>query len=175
MISWFYLAFSFAILFTLQEGQVKGDAAKIGAFSLRLMGALAVLIVIQNLCNVLVWFPSGRTELGKATLFLWAILLDGSINGFRKKDRGRQETALIISRFSLALFAFSYWIFGETTAGPGRFFRGLWLPPAAGLIQWILGGIWERLRLSEVPSKLRGAPILVWTAMLLALLICKLG
>ena len=174
MIPWFYLAFSFAILFTLQEGQVKGNAAKIGTFSFRLMAALAILIVIQNLCNVLVWFPGGRTELGKAALFLWAILLDGSINGFRKKDRGRQETALILSRFSLALFAFSYWIFDES-AGPARFLRGLWLPPAAGLIQWILGGIWERLRLSEIPSKLRGAPILVWTAMLLALLICKLS
>ena len=173
MISWFYLAFSFAVLFTLQEGQVKPNAGKIGVFSFRLMGALAVLIVIQNLCSVWVWVPSGRENLGKATLLLWAILLDWSINGFRKKDRARQETAFVLSRFSLALFAFSCWTFGQA-AGPGIFFRGLCLPPAAALVQWILSGLWERLRLSEVPSKLRGAPILFWTATLLALLICKL-
>ena len=84
---------------------------------------------------------------------------------------------LVLSRFSLALFAFSYWMLGSegVSASSARFLAGLALPLATGFLEWILAGLRERVRLSEVPARLQGAPILFWLAMILALGICKLG
>ena len=84
---------------------------------------------------------------------------------------------LVVSRFSLALFAFSYWTLGSegVSTSNARFLAGLALPLITGFLEWVLGGLWDRLRLSEVPPRIQGAPILLWLAMLLALTICKLG
>lgn len=186
MTQWFYLAFAFALLSTLQRGQARSEGAvrAIWIFSFRLTAAVGVVGVIQNICNVFAWGPSGRNDLGRTSLFLWAILLDGCLNGFRKKDRDRGEPRLVVSRFSLALFAFSFWTIGgdwgtvpELPLQPllQRFLWGLSLPLATGFFEWLLGGLWNRLRLSAVPAGLTGPPIIFWLAMLLALGICKLG
>ena len=175
----FSLVFAFACLFVLQKGQKRkeGNTRADAAFYLRLSAAVGILTVIQNICHLFVWGPSGRDELASASLFLWAVLLDWAINGFRRKERGTGEMRLVVSRFSLALFAFSYWTLGSegVSTSNARFLAGLALPLATGFLEWVLGGLWDRLRLSEVPPRIQGAPILLWLAMLLALTICKLG
>ena len=130
--------------------------------------------MIQNICSLFAWGPGGREDWGRISLFLWAVLIDWAVNGVKKKDQGRGGLRWVVSPFSLALFSFSYW----TTDGnfeTSRFLGGLLLPLAAGFLEWLLAGLWGRIRLSEVPPRLEGVPILFWLAMLLALSICKLG
>ena len=175
----FYLVLAFACLFVLQgrAGRNEWNRRTDSAFHLRLSAAVGILAVIQNICHLFVWGPSARYEFASASLFLWAILLDWAINGFRRKERGRGEMRLVVSRFSLALFAFSYWTLGSegVSASSTRFLAGLSLPLATGFLEWILRGLWDRLRLSDVPARIQGAPVLLWLAMILALAICKLG
>ena len=175
----FDLIVAFACFFVLQRGQGQKERKRKGtaAFYLRLSAAVGVVAVIQNICHLFVWGPSGRHELAAASLFLWAILVDWAVNGFKRKERGSGDMRLPVSRFSLALFAFSSWTLGSegVSASNLKFLAGLFLPLATGFLEWVLGGLWDRLRLSEVPPRIQGAPILFWLAMILALAICKLG
>lgn len=178
MIEWLYLVLGFSSLFALQKGQTRtAKTGRLAKFYLRLFGAVVVLVVIQNICNIFAWSTSGYQELGTASIFLWAILLDWAVNGIKKKEKGRGEAALAISRFALALFAFSAWTLedGAIPASTMRFFLGLSLPLVTGFLEWVLIGLWNRLRLSDVPERVQGNPALFWIAMILALGICKFG
>lgn len=178
MTGWLYLVLGFSCLFALQRGQARSvSAARIVKFYLRLFVALPALIVIYNITQIFAWGPSGYLDLGKASIFLWAILLDWAVNGIRKAEKGRGEASLVISRFALTLFAFSTWIL-ENSASPHTDLRLLWglaLPLATGFLEWILADLWHRLRLSNVPERFQGTPALFWLAMILALGICKFG
>lgn len=173
MSQWFYLSLSFALFFTFFREEKRssldfGFLRELALDSFYLTGAVASLFLLHSLFTFFLWAPAARKDLGLLSLFLLARLLDEGIGRLGRGRKKSKKTALGVSPSYLALAGFSLWIL-ETGGGGGRFLWGLALPWAAALFQALLGGLRERVRLSNLPPPLEGAPILFWLAMLLAL------
>ena len=172
MTEWLYLASGFGLLLTLLQKESRpGDSAPLGTFSLQLLAALAVLVMIDTFTTLYLWRPLGRNDLRFISLFLWGVVADeGAMRlGKRGERRGRPE--LVVNPSLLALLAISFWIVSKEGVFPYRIriLAGFSLVPAAALFEWLLTGLQRRLKLSLVPKALEGLPILFWTAMILSL------
>lgn len=151
-----YLLFGFALFFILNQRKQRGRKKKSGGkFYPRLLISLVILAAIDSLLNAFLWGPVGRGDLRLASLFFWALAI----------DRARGE-------FFPALVGFSLWIIGEEGTLPPekRWVLILALPLGVGVVEWLLEGLRDRLRIADVPRKIKGLPLLFWLASILALL-----
>ena len=184
MSQWFYLSFGFGFLFTCLRKEDLGGFGSQGIREIwpeafRLALAVGILVLLHSLLTFLIWAPSGRNDLGRVSLFLWALLIDEGISRLRREGARTLKIRIGVSRFYLALVAFSLWIVEKEPMSPPipRLLWGLGLPLGMGLFEWLLAGLRERVKLSNIPSALEGTPILFWLAMLLSLAlgaVCKL-
>lgn len=174
---WFYLSFGFGLIFTWLRKEEAGGFGpqgirEIGAEVFRLVAAVGILVPLHTLLTCLIWGPSGRDDLGRVSLLLWAFVIGEGME--RPAGKGGGKIRIPVSRSFLALAGFSLWI----VEGPGRFptverfLWGLGLPVGMGLAEWLLAGLRERVKLSNIPPLVAGAPILFWLAMLLLLAFC---
>ena len=173
---WLYLSLGFGLLFTwLRKGNSQEFSLQaireiwLEAFGLAL--AVGILVLVTSLLNFLLWRPSGRDDLGLISLFFWALLIDEGIGRLTGRGEGKEKIRIVAHRSFLALVGFSLWVVEgkEGFLSPTRFLWGLGLPLGMGVFQWLLVGLRERVKLSNLPSVLEGAPILFWLAMLLSL------
>lgn len=176
MSQWFYLSFGFALLFTFLGKEDAGglgsrEVREIWLNAFRLVVGVGLLTALNSLFTFFVWGPASRNDLGRVSLFLWAFLIDEAMGRLRKEGKGKEKIRIVVSRSFLALVAFSLWMVEKQSLLPpvGRFLWGLGLPLGAGVFEWLLGGLRERVKLSHLPPPLEGAPILFWLAMLLSL------
>lgn len=170
MNEWFYLAFGFALLSTLHGGERRKRPGEIFDFSLELSLAFTLLIALDLIGSSLVWFPLGRSDLRWATLVLWALILD-AVRNRRTKKREPGGLPLFVSRFFLVSLGSSLWAISKEAALPLRncLVGGLALVFVTGVLEWLLEGLRERLKLSQIPEALEGPPILIWLTALLSL------
>jgi len=167
---WLYLTLGFAVFFVLFRKEGPAREKEIWVFSLRLLVALAGLVTLTGFLRILLWIPSGRRDFELLSLFFWAFLVDRIMNRARNRRQEKGTVRIALSRFSLALFGFSFWTLeGAATGGLPVFLQGISLPLATGFFEWLLEGLRARLRLSNVPSALEGAPIFFLLTGLLAL------
>ena len=182
MIEWFYLSFGFALLFTfLRREDRRGlrwpGVREIGFNACRLVVGVGILTILNSLFTFFLWGPAGRNDFGWISFFLWALILDEGMNHLKKEGREKEEIPMIVSPSFLALVGFSLWIVekGSFHPSPQRFLWGLGLPLGTAVLEWLLEGLRNRVRLSSIPTALEGAPILFWLAMLLSLAFWGLG
>ena len=130
-------------------------------FYLGLLFALALLLAWDGLTTYFLWKPSGRGDLRLLSLFLIAYLL-----------RGPQEIPSFILLAGPAL-----WV----TAGGGALPLEKSLLGGAGLVlgtaavEGLLKSLQEHLRLSSLPSGMKGETLLFWLASLLFLAVSGLA
>lgn len=177
MINWFYLSFGFALLHLFQKGERQPKGKSILILSLELSLAVTLLATLDSLSNHFLWKPVGRGDLRLISLFLGAFLVDQMMNRSFKREPEKGVIPLAISESFLALFSFAFWMVGNEHAlsFKERFLGACGLPLGMGGFRWLLVGLKEKLRLSDVPKGLEGAPILFWLAMLLFLAFWGLG
>lgn len=176
MNQWFSLSLTFGFLFAFlrkEESRYAGSRGirEIGSRLFYLALALGILIALHSLCAFLIWGPIGREDLATVSLFLWALLIDQGMSRLRKEGKRTSPIPLVKSPSFLALAAFSLWIVEKQSTPPSveRLLWGLGLPLGAGVVEGLLTGLRERVRLSNLPSALEGTPIFFWLAMLLSL------
>lgn len=166
MSEWYSLAFGFALFFILERRAGEEKGGSIWWFSLRLSLAILLLVGVDTLFGFFLWRPSGRRDLGLFSLSLWALLVGEGINRIWKREGEGERRQMGLSRFYLALVSFSLWTIG---GGEKRLFLGLALPLATALLEWLLAGLRDRVRLAQIPKALEGPPLFFWLAMLLSL------
>lgn len=157
-----YLSFGFALFFILlrgEEGEVTPRDLVIR--SLRLTAGVGILVLVDSQFSRSLWEPLGRSDLRFLSLLFWALVIDEALNRIRGR-REKRTVRLLVPPTSLALFGFALAAIGKTKLT-------LALPLASGLVEWLLLGLKERIRLSNLPRALEGTPILFWLAALLAL------
>lgn len=166
MREWFYLASGFALLSLICRGE-RRDPGALGVHSFRLWVGMALLLAVDFALNSL-WEPAGHRDFRFLSLFLLALLLDEGTRRIFKGGREGSAIPLVVSPSGAALLAFSLW---TIEGGPAaeRYLWGLLLPIASGVFEWLLVGLRERARLSNVPQALAGLPLIFWLAMLLSL------
>lgn len=171
MIGFFYLAFGFALLALLQRGERRRPAREIFEFSLALSLAFALLLAFDFLFTTYLWGPTGLGDLRLPSLFLWAFLVDQARERWIRKTKEKGEARLFLSRFFLTSSGFTLWVLEAQKTHPaaGVYLWGWALIPAAALVEWLLDGLRERLRLSWVPRPFEGIPILLILAAILFL------
>lgn len=176
MNQWFYLSLSFGFLFAFlrkEESRCVSsrEIQEIGSRLFYLTLALGILVALHSLCVFLIWRPIGREDLATVSLLIWALLIDHGMSRLRKEGKRTPAIPIVESLSFLALVAFSLWIVENQSPLPSveRFLWGLGLPLGTGLVEGLLTGLRERVRLSNLPSALEGTPIFFWLAMLLSL------
>lgn len=179
MIEWFYLAFGFALLSVANATDSRGSHrsfCETAKKSFSLLIALAILLEIDKLAADNLWIPAGRESFRWASLFLTALLAQEALVRLNvnkiKGDSPLMGTVpfyfIPAERNFFPLLGFSFW-----TAANGHYGLGLLLPVASGLFEWLLGGLWQRLELSNPPKLFEGAPLLFWLTALLSLVFCS--
>ena len=164
MNEWFCLAFGFALLSILTREESRVSTRVIAASTVKLLAALALLVVIDTASRSFLWNPIRREGLASVTFFLWALLIDEGMSRIGRNKGEKVKIRFFVRRPLVALLGFSSWVLSHRDAS---LLWGLGLPLASGLAEWLLEGLRDRLRLASVPRVLEGGPILLWLSMLL--------
>ncbi len=175
MTAWLYLAFGFSLLSIFLDGEKKGDAGhrlnEIGRNSLLLTLILGIVFLLDYFLTRTLWPSAGRNDLRWISVAASALVVEGGVRKLARPGTfvpawpaGRLGTVSVFPLSFLAAVTISLW-----TLSTGSYLLGLTLPLGIGLSEGLLLGLWERLRLSNPPALLDGAPLLFWLTMLLAL------
>ena len=171
MSGFFYLAFGFALLSLLQQGERRRSPRKIFEFSLELSLAFILLLALDLLLTTYVWNPTRLGEFRLPSLFLWALLVDQARTRWLRKTKENGEARLFLGRFFLTSVGFTLCALDAEKKLPlPQAYLWSWaLIPASTLFEWLLKGLEERLRLSWIPKPFEGIPILFILAAILFL------
>jgi hypothetical protein len=185
MMSGMDLALGFALFSTMVRRNVqtkkgaRGTVHSIWAFSIQLFLVLIFLLAMNMILQVFLWSRIGREDLGILLLFFSAFLVDHLLHPFEGRRERKARLQFFINPSLILLLGFALWILGEEGSivpdSWRRWLMGLSLPLASGFFQWLLWGLEGKLRLSDIPGRLRGMPILFWLVTILSLTFGWLG